>query len=112
MSRNRKPEYIKRVLKTPAPNGYKFDISNYLYNPSCDYDYPSFVKIIAETSEMVTYRRVYYFKHYNGTGEYWEEIYSMKKNGGEWQVIENRNRQKKVLESANRFNLKKLLSFC
>lgn len=110
MSRNMKPDYINRIRKTPVPNGYKFDLANYLYNPSYDYDYPSFIKMIGQTPETETYRRVYYFKYYNGTGEYLEETYTRKKNGDNWQVV--RKEQEKVLESANRFNLKKLLSFC
>lgn len=61
MSRNRKPEYIKKILAIEAPNGYKFDIANYLYNPSYNNDYPAFQKKIAETAETETYRRIYFF---------------------------------------------------
>ena len=89
MSRNLKPEYINKIRSVEAPNGYKFDIANYLYNPSYDNDYPSFVKMISETEDTQTFRRVYYFKYYNGTGEY-----------------------TKVLEASNRYNVKKLLTFC
>lgn len=110
MSRNLKPAYIKKLIHTEAPNGYKFDVANYLYNPSYGYDYPAFKKKIAEDEETETYRRIYYFKYYNGTGEYLAETYSMKKNGGEWQVVKGRTEEK--LEQANRFNLNKLLSFC
>lgn len=39
MSRNRTPAYINRFRKMEAPNGYKFDIANYLYNPAYGYDY-------------------------------------------------------------------------
>lgn len=110
MSRNRNPEYIKKILSIEAPNGYKFDIANYLHNPSCDNDYPAFHKKIAETAETETYRRVYFFKYYDGTGEYIEETFTRRKAGSSWQVV--RDRKEKVLASSNRYNVKKLLEFC
>lgn len=110
MSRNRKPEYIKKILAIEAPNGYKFDLANYLYNPSYGNDYPAFQKKIAETAETETYRRVYYFKYYGGTGEYLEEIFTRRKAGSSWQVVSGR--KEKVLASSNRYNVKKLLEFC
>lgn len=33
-------DYISKLIKTVAPNGYKFDVANYLYNPACDCEYP------------------------------------------------------------------------
>lgn len=108
--RNRKPEYIKKMINTEAPNGYKFDLANYLYNPSFDYDYPSFLKMIEQTETTETYKRIYYFKYYDGEGEYLEEIFTRIKDGDAWQVVKNRT--EKSLEKSNRFNLKKLLSFC
>lgn len=110
MSRNRTPAYINRFRKMEAPNGYKFDIANYLYNPSMDNEYPAFIKMINQTDDIQTFRRVYYFKHYNGDGEYIAEVYTREKNGGEWQVVSNRS--EKVLERSSRYNVKKLLSFC
>lgn len=109
MARNRKPEYIKKLINTQAPNGYKFDVANYLYNPSCDNDYPSFTKVLSEDEETQTVRRVYYFKYRDGSGEYKEAVYNIPKAEG-WAVVKNRT--EKVLESSDRFNLKKLLSFC
>ena len=88
-------------------NGYKFDIANYLYNPAHGNEYPAFVKKISENSETETFRRVYYFKYYDGTGEYLAETYTRKKNGDTWQVISNRTEEK--LESGNRYNVNKLL---
>lgn len=109
MSRNHKPEYIRKLLKIER-NGYKFDVVNFLYNPSYDYDYPSFHKKIAETDTEETYSRVYYFKHYDGTGEYIEETFTRKKNGEKWQIVSNRN--EKILTEGNRFNLNLLLEYC
>lgn len=110
MSRNLKPDYIRKLRNTEAPNGYHFDIANYLYNPSYDYDYPSFQKKICETEITETFRRVYYFKYYNGSGEYKAEVYKRQKNGDKWQIINERAEE--TLETSNRFNLNKLLSFC
>ncbi len=98
MARNLKRDYIKKILSLEAPNGYKFDIENYLYNPAFGNYYPAFHKVIAETDTTVTIRRVYYMKHYNGTGEYIAETFTRQKDGD--------------LETANRYNVKKLLTFC
>ena len=108
MTRNTKPEYIKKLLKLEAPKGYKFDIANYLYNPAYGYDYPAFIKVIDEDETTETIRRVYYFKYCGGTGEYREEIYKRDKTKDGWQVI--KNTAEKVLEESNRFNINKLLS--
>ena len=110
MARNLKPEYINKIRKLEAPNGYKFDIANYLYNPAYGNDYPAFFKVIAETKTEQTIRRVYYFKHYDGSGEYIAEIFTRRKDGDAWQVV--KSRKEKVLETAGRYNVKKLLTFC
>lgn len=110
MARNLKPDYINKVRAIPAPNGYKFDIANYLYNPSLDNEYPAFIKMTSETEDTQTFRRVYYFKYYDGTGEYMEEEFTRKKNGDAWQIVSGRH--EKVLEKSNRFNINKLLTFC
>lgn len=110
MSRNRTVAYINKIRAIEAPNGYKFDIANYLYNSSCGYDYPSFYKVIEsnETTEIV--RRVYFFKHYDGNGEYIAETYKRNKNGNGWQITTDST--EKILEQSNRYNVKKLLTFC
>lgn len=110
MARNLKPEYINKIRRLEAPNGYKFDIANYLYNPAYGNEYPAFQKVIAETDTTETIRRVYYLKHYDGTGEYIAETFTRQKNGAEWQVV--KGRKEEVLEAANRYNVKKLLTFC
>ena len=110
MARNLKKDYIRKIMSLDAPNGYRFDIENYLYNPAYGNDYPAFHKVIAETDTTVTIRRVYYMKHYNGTGEYIAETFTRQKDGNAWQVV--KNRQEVVLETANRYNVKKLLTFC
>lgn len=110
MARNLKREYIKKMLSMEAPNGYKFDIANYLYNPAYGNDYPAFFKVIATTEDTETIRRVYYMKHYDGTGEYIAETFIRKKDGDVWQIVKSRTEE--ILEAANRYNLKKLLTFC
>lgn len=110
MARNLKPEYINKMRRLEAPNGYEFDIANYLYNPAYGNDYPAFQKVVSETETEETIRRVYYFKHYDGSGEYMEEIFTRQKNGNMWQVAGHRT--ERTLEAANRYNVKKLLQFC
>lgn len=109
MSRNLKKEYINKLIKTVAPNGYKFDVANYLYNPACDCEYPAFVKVIEETPETITTKRIYYFKYYDGSGEYIEEIFSRPNTTG-WEITSKKS--EKVLEKSNRFSLKKILEYC
>ena len=110
MARNLTKDYIKKILSMEAPNGYKFDIANYLYNPAYGNDYPAFQKVIAETEDTETIRRVYYMKHYDGTGEYIAETFTRKKDGDAWQIVKGRTEE--ILEAANRYNVKKLLTFC
>ena len=110
MARNLKKDYIKKILSMEAPNGYKFEIANYLYNPAYGNDYPAFQKVIAETEDTETIRRVYYMKHYDGTGEYIAETFTRKKDGDAWQIVKGRTEE--ILEAANRYNVKKLLTFC
>ena len=113
MARNLKPEYIRKLLKLEVPNGYKFDIGNYLTNPSYAHDYPNLTKLIAETADVLTYRAVRYFKYVDGSGDYEEEIYDVKKADKEaspWVICQNV--RVNTLEAAPRFSLKKLLSFC
>lgn len=110
MARNLKPEYIKKIMGLEAPNGYRFDIENYLYNPAYGNEYPSFMKIIQETDTTITIRRVYYFKHYNGTGEYIAETFTRRKDGDKWQIVKDHSEV--VLEASSRYNVKKLLTFC
>ena len=110
MARNFKRDYINRILNMEVPNGYKFDLANYLHNPHLNYEYPSFNKVIEEDESSITERRVYYFKYYNGTGEYREMIYKVNKSKDAWNVI--RTISEKTLEESNRFNIKKLIGFC
>ena len=110
MARNTKPEYINKLLKITTENGYKFDVANYLYNPAYGYDYPAFMKQIGETETTATYRRVYYMKHYDGSGEYVAETFECEKNAGKWAVV--KTLEEKTLESSSRFNLNKLIAWC
>lgn len=107
MARNKDPKYIKKLIATEAPNGYKFDLANYLYNPSYDCEYPAFHKVIAEDENTQTIRRYYYFKYHNGAGEYIVDTYQRPKTDG-WAVT--KQRESEVLAEANRFSLNKLLS--
>lgn len=110
MARNKKPEYINKLRKIEAPNGFKFDIANYLYNPSLCHDYPHFIKIIAEDDDTEKIKSVFYEKYYDGTGAYKVQTYHRKKDGSNWQVVTHVTNT--LLEASNRFSISKLLSFC
>ena len=109
MSRNLKPDYIRKLIKLEVPKGYKFDVANYLHNPVWTHDYPSFIKTVEEDAETYTIRSVEYHKGYDGRGEYVEEFYTFSKSEtNSWQVA---NRHKSVvLENSNRFNLNRMLA--
>ena len=109
--KNKKPEYLRKLLQITTPGGYKFDIANYLYNPAFGNEYPAFIKTISETETETTRERIYYFKYYNGTGEYKRETWTATKDPGNvWSIC--RNRKEETLGSSRRFNLDTLLSFC
>ena len=109
MARNMNPTYLNKLRKIEK-NGFTFDLANYLYNPAYGNDYPSFRKILSKSADSTTYMVIYYFKYYDGTGEYISEIYTAPNTDSEWVVTSTV--QKTVLASANRFNLNTLLSFC
>ena len=109
MKRNFKKDYLKKLINTTTPNGYKFDLANYLHNPAYGYDYPRFSKTLEEGDEFDVRRDVLYFKHYDGTGEYIAETYKVPKGEG-WHVLTEMKEE--ILEESNRFNLTKLISFC
>lgn len=111
MARNLKPEYLKKLLATETPNGYKFDLANYVYNPHRNYEYPTFKKVLSETEDTETVREVRYFKFYDGDGVYEAVTYDRPKttdNG--WYVV--REPEPVKLESSRRFSLKTLVSYC
>ena len=112
MARNMNKEYIRKLIKTEAPNGYKFDLANYLYNPSYGYDYPRFKKVIAEDENSITYKVILYFKFYDGNGEYQSETYKVNKEDAKNEWVISHDLSKETLAESRRFNLNTLLSFC
>lgn len=108
MTKNLKKDYIKKLIGITTKNGYKIDISNYIYNPSYDNQYPSLIKTVSEDEHEKVISRVYYFKYYNGNGEYITETYNLPKgDNNTWVFI--RKKKENVIESSNRFNLNHLI---
>lgn len=110
MARNRKKDYIKKLLSIRTANGYKIDIGNYLYNPSFDNDYPALRKVIEETPDTITFSTVCFMKYYDGTAEYKERIYSAPNTGDTWNIVDRES--ERVLETAKRFSLTRLVELC
>lgn len=113
---NSKIEKAAKYRKIKAPNGYIFNINNYIYNPSHGNEYPSFIKVIADTDEKTTYKKVYFFRYYDRSAGIYVTTYSRLKNGEMWQVI-NRNPDYsgKIVErlpAGTRFNVKLLFKYC
>lgn len=98
-------KYIEEVIDRVS-----YYLENLVPYESPSYEYPSFIKKLNETESDETFRRVYYLKHYDGSGEYIEEVYTAPKTDEKWRVIPNP--KETVLESSPRFNLAKLISFC
>jgi hypothetical protein len=110
MARNLKKDYLKKLIGIRTNNGYKVDVANYIYNPSHDNEYPSLVKILEETEDNITISRVYYFKYYDGTGEYLHKIEKAPKSkDNSWVIVSEKAETK--LEANNRFNLNKLIQY-
>lgn len=107
MARNLKREYLRKLVQIETKNGYKVDLGNYVSNPSFEHEYPGLRKMIEETPEKITYSNVYYFKYYDGTGEYIHKIYSAPNTGETWNIVKVESETK--LEASNRFNLNKLV---
>lgn len=107
MARNRKPEYLKKLLQINTANGYKVDILNYLHNPSLDNEYPALRKVVEETPEQITYSTVYFMKYYNGTADYKVKTYTAPNNGNTWSIV-NVVEERKIKE-AKRFSLTELV---
>ena len=105
MTRNTKPEYIKKLLGVTV-NGFKVDIGNYLYNPAHGYEYPSLIKKTGESDDLQHYVSVKYFKYHDGTGKYSKEVYAHKKDHKGWSIAENRIDT--VVEESNRFSFSRL----
>ena len=109
MSRNLKKDYLKKLLAITTNNGYKIDLANYIYNPSLAHEYPHLVKVIEETEHEKIIARVYYQKHYDGTGDYIYQKHNepKEKNSG-WYFV--RESHETIIDRSNRFNLNKLIA--
>lgn len=107
MSRNFKPDYLKKLQAIQTANGYKIDLANYVYNPAITFDYPGLRKLTAETNDTLEYTRFYYFKHYDGTGEYYKEVYTVPKNGDTWNI--SKTSTEELIEVSRRFSLNDLI---
>lgn len=112
MGRNMNKSYIEKLMNTVTPNGYKFDLLDYVCNPSLDYDYPNFGKILEQREDGDVIRTVRYFKHYNGGGHYEAVETFVPKPVGDNPWVITRELSCEHLSDAPRFNLKTLLSYC
>ena len=108
MARNLKRENLKKLSQIETSNGFKIDLANYMYNPSYNHEYPNLIKVTSQTETERFYTNVYYFKHYNGTGEYIMETYSHTIDSSNSWSIANKTKSTE-LESNNRFSMKHLI---
>lgn len=107
MARNLKKENLKKLAGIETKNGYKVSLADYVYNPALMYNYPVLYKVVDEDEKSRTIRQVYYFKYYDGTGEYITETHTEPRDSSDtWYVI--RDKVEKTLEESKRFSLKRL----
>lgn len=109
-------EQAKKYAKIEAPNGYKFHINRFLYGCSHGDEFPAFIKEIKQDENFIYYKLVYFFRYYDGSAAVYVETYSRKKNGGEWQVINNNPEySEKIVEqmpAGTRYSPKLLFKYC
>lgn len=109
-------EKARKYAQIKAPNGYKFNISRYLYGCSIGDEYPSLIKEVGRDDNYIYYKQVYFFKHYNKTASIYVENYSRAINGGEWQIVNSNPcySEEKVesLPQGTRFDIKLLFKYC
>ena len=107
MSRNLKPENLKKLSLIKTSNGFKVDLANYMYNPSFSHEYPNLIKLTRQTETEKFYANIKYFKYHNGTGEYILEIYyHVIDNNSSWSIAHDTKQTE--LETSNRFSVKRL----
>ena len=109
-------EQAKKYAKIEAPNGFKFDVSRYLYGFSHGDEYPAFKKEIKQDEQFTYYKRVYFFKRWDKTAVIYVETFSVDKNGGNVQIL-NRNPEYsdeivEQLPKGTRYSPKLLFKYC
>lgn len=106
----------ERYEKIQAPNGYKFEKNRFLYGFSHDDEYPSFIKIVEQDDEKIIYKRVSFFRFFNGSAAVFVTVYPWLKNGGRCQIINtNPDYSEKVVErfpAGTRYSEKLLFKYC
>lgn len=108
MARNFKKDYIQKLLAVKTSNGFTVDVRNYLHNPNHRYEYPPLHKVVSEDEKGYKICSVFYFKYYNGTGEYVMATHTQpKETEGTWYVV--KDKKETTLESSDRFSLAKLI---
>lgn len=104
MTRNKKPEYIRKLFKIETSNGFKVDVANYLYNPSYDNDYPNLMRTDGDILTVVGY-----FKFYEGSGQYEKQVFRIPQDSAEntWRILQPISSE--VIEESNRFSMNRLI---
>ena len=109
-------EQAKKYAKIEAPNGFKFDVSRFLYGIAHGEEYPAFIKQVKEDDGFIYYKRVYFFKHWDKSASIYIEHFSRAKNGEKWQIInanpEYSDEKVEALPVGTRFSPKLLFKYC
>lgn len=109
-------EQAKKYAKIEAPNGFKFDVSRYLYGFSYGDEYPAFKKEIKQDEQFKYYKRVYFFKRWDKSSVIYVETFSVDKNGGNVQIInQNPEYSDEIVEQlpqGTRYSPKLLFKYC
>ena len=68
--------------------------------------------MVCETDDVRSYSVIRYFKYFDGTGDYEELTYDVKRADLDAGWVICQNVKTNFFENAARFSLKKLLSYC
>ena len=102
----RTAEQIEK-LTNAAPMGWTFDKMRFLYPFEHGDEYPQYFRTIEKNAEYEIIESIYYFKRFNGTGDYKTKKTKFLNNGE--RVKTGKEIETRAIESASRFNLKRLL---
>lgn len=108
-----KKNYLK--YKAININGFEIDLMSLVYGFAHGDEYPK-LKKKEDTGDRIKFTCYYYFKHYDGTGEYLcEEYFADKKEIDPSKNINYfiaKDRKERIIENSNRFNLNRLIALC
>lgn len=98
-----------KAIQAQTPNGWKLDAGALLYQFAHGDEYPKIFRTVEKTAEFEIVEYLHFFKHWNGKAEYRTHLTKFNTADEGERVRCGVVYGEKVIEQANRFNLKRLL---